>query len=160
MARPLADFVISLGTDGHIMNKGSAAEVFANMPELVEEVKHEEEAIELDENEVEQGNEAVKADDKKGKLVVAEEIEVGHVSSAACAFFLQRANWTASDFVYQSVCLLMHLEESGRSCFGLSTFLGLVSQKSSTVWRCGGLATGPNSTRCVPATRFRSHCEA
>lgn len=87
MARPLADFVVSMGVDGHITSKGSASEVLAGIPELVEEAKHEEEAIELDENEDEHGTENAKLDDKsKGKLVVAEEIEVGHVSKAACAF--------------------------------------------------------------------------
>lgn len=81
MASPLADYIVSLGTDGQIDSQGSAPDVLAKHSELVEEVKHEEEAIELDEDE-----EATTSasDDATGKLVLAEEIEEGHVSNASC----------------------------------------------------------------------------
>lgn len=83
MAGPLADFVISLNTDGHIISQGSISEALAKDSKLAEEIKHEEEAVELDENE-DTAAEAKPADEKKGKLVVAEEIAVGHVSWSAC----------------------------------------------------------------------------
>lgn len=84
MASPLADFVVSLGTDGQIASQGSVSDALAKNSELAEEVKQEEEAIELDENENEA--EDAPADDAAGKLVLAEEIEEGHVSKAACEF--------------------------------------------------------------------------
>lgn len=83
MAGPLADFVISLNTDGHIISQGSISEALAKDSKLAEEIKHEEEAVELDENE-DTAAEAKPTDEKKGKLVVAEEIAVGHVSWSAC----------------------------------------------------------------------------
>lgn len=91
MAGPLADFVVSLNIDGHITSQGSIPDALAEDPKLAEEVKHEEEAVELDEHE-----EAITtkpADDKKGKLVVAEEIAVGHVSWSACECYL----WIIAD---------------------------------------------------------------
>lgn len=83
MASPIADFVVSL-SDGHIVSQGSVSDALQKDARLVEEVKHEEEALELEED-VEGGETAddgVKA--KDGKLTVAEEIAVGHVSWPAC----------------------------------------------------------------------------
>ncbi len=83
MASPLADFVVSIGVDGRIASQGSVSEALAKDSKLAEEFKHEEEAIELDENE--DVDEVAGTTD--GKLIVAEEIEVGHVSLGACMFF-------------------------------------------------------------------------
>ena len=80
MAGPLADFVVSLGTDGCILSQGTVSDAIAKDDSLAKEMKHEQEAIELDEDE---GDE-IAAEDKKGKLVVSEEIEIGHVSWPAC----------------------------------------------------------------------------
>lgn len=82
MAGPLADFVISLNTDGHIISQGSVSDAIAKDSKLVEEIKHEEEAVELDEAEDTTADKPV--EEKKGKLVVAEEIAHGHVSWRAC----------------------------------------------------------------------------
>lgn len=77
MAGPLADFVVSLNTDGYIVSQGSVNDALAKDATLAEELKHEEEAVELDESE----ETATKpAEEKKGKLVVAEEIAIGRVS--------------------------------------------------------------------------------
>lgn len=81
MAAPLTDFVVSLNTDGYVVSQGSVTDALTEDSRLVEEMKHEEQAIELDEIE-----ETVTkpAEDKKGKLVVAEEIVIGRVSWNAC----------------------------------------------------------------------------
>lgn len=81
MASPLADFVVSMGTDGHVASQGSVSDALAVDSELAEEVKHEEEAVELDEHEDETGKTVVEV---KGKLILAEEVEEGHVSRSAC----------------------------------------------------------------------------
>ena len=89
MASPLADFVVSLGNDGQIVSEGSVSDALAKNSELAEEFKHEEEAIELDEDESsEQPDTSLVAEDKSGTLVLAEEIEEGHVSGAACTYSL------------------------------------------------------------------------
>lgn len=84
MASPLADFVVCLGTDGQITSQGSVSDVLAKDTKLVEKLKHEEEALELDEHEGEAQVEAVSNAEPAGKLVLAEEIEEGHISKAAC----------------------------------------------------------------------------
>ncbi|KAJ3558885.1 hypothetical protein NM688_g664 [Phlebia brevispora] len=84
LASPVADFIVSLGTDGRIASQGTTSEVLAGVPELAEEMRHEEEVIELDEHEEETG----KAAEVKGKLVVAEEIEVGHVSRSSYRLYV------------------------------------------------------------------------
>lgn len=80
MAGPLAEFVISLNTDGHVVSQGSIYDAIAKDSALQEEVKHEEEAVELDklEDSADDTGQAVKKD--KGKLVVSEEIAHGQVS--------------------------------------------------------------------------------
>ncbi|KAI0703637.1 hypothetical protein BC835DRAFT_1262769 [Cytidiella melzeri] len=86
MAGPLADFVVSLNTDGHIISQGSVSDAIAKDSKLVEEIKHEKEAVELDESE--EATEDKPVEGKKGKLVVAEEIAHGHVSWPAFKLFL------------------------------------------------------------------------
>ena len=81
---PLADFVVSLNTDGHIISQGSVSDALAKDSKLQEEIQHEEEAVELDETEDSAVDKPV--EDKKGKLVVAEEIAHGHVSWSACQY--------------------------------------------------------------------------
>lgn len=82
MAGPLADFVVSLNTDGHIVSQGSVKDTLAQDAAWAEEVKHEQEAIELEE--AEESHAAKPADGGKGQLVVAEEIAVGRISWSAC----------------------------------------------------------------------------
>lgn len=82
MAGPLADFVVSLGTDGYIVSQGSVNDAIAKDARLAEEMKHEAEAIELDEIEETTADKPIDA--KAGKLIVAEEIAIGQVSRDAC----------------------------------------------------------------------------
>lgn len=79
MAGPLADFVVSLNTDGYIVSQGSVKDALAKDASLAEEIKHEEEAVELDEHE-EEASKDKPAEETKGKLIVAEEIAIGRVS--------------------------------------------------------------------------------
>ena len=86
MASPIADYVVSLGTDGHIQSQGSLSKIVAKDAHLAEELAEEQQEIAKIENEVDQveadeGDSAAKTSD--GKLVVAEEISVGHVSLSA-----------------------------------------------------------------------------
>lgn len=85
MASPIADFVASL-SDGHIVSQGSVSDALQKDPHLAEEVKHEEEALELDVEGAEAADGGAKA--KDGKLTIAEEIAIGHVSWPACTFRL------------------------------------------------------------------------
>lgn len=82
IAGSLADFVVSLDTDGHIISQGSVSDAIAKDSKMAEEIKHEEEAVELDE--IEETAMTEVRGDNKGKLVVAEEIAIGRVSWKAC----------------------------------------------------------------------------
>jgi hypothetical protein len=84
MAGPLADFVVSLNTDGHIISQGSVSDALSKDLKLVEKIKHEEGAVELAEAELEETTVDKAIQEKKGKLVIAEEVARGHVSWHAC----------------------------------------------------------------------------
>lgn len=89
MASPIADFVVSLGIDGTVLSQGSVSDALAQDKSLVAEVIEDKRAMEkadqqLDGNEVKP--EAIKAD---GKLIVAEEINEGHISWRALQLFFK-----------------------------------------------------------------------
>ncbi|RDX55372.1 hypothetical protein OH76DRAFT_1428233 [Lentinus brumalis] len=90
MASPIADFVVSLGTDGRVHSQGTLSKVLAKDDKLAEELAEESEEIKKAETEVDHvdpGDEfaPTKAD---GKLIVAEEISEGHVSWQALRMYL------------------------------------------------------------------------
>lgn len=85
----MADFVVSLA-NGHIVSQGSVSDALKKNEKLAEEFKHDEEALELEENEEAEAEASSSADPSTpakadgGKLVVAEEIADGQVSWQAC----------------------------------------------------------------------------
>ncbi|KAI0775463.1 hypothetical protein BC629DRAFT_1595092 [Irpex lacteus] len=86
MAGPLADFVVSLNTDGRIVSQGSVSDAITEDQKLRAELVHEEEAIQLDK--VSDPDATPQGPAEKGKLVVAEEVAIGHVSWDAFKLFL------------------------------------------------------------------------
>jgi len=87
MASTVAHFVVSLGSNGRTVSQGSTSEAIAKDVKFAAEVAKEQEVLEK-ETEVIDTPEEPKADAKKsdGKLVMSEEIAVGHVSWPACWF--------------------------------------------------------------------------
>ncbi|EIW62518.1 multidrug resistance-associated ABC transporter [Trametes versicolor FP-101664 SS1] len=79
LIRPIADFVVALGSDGRIASQGSPDKTLQHDSKLLAELSTEEEQL----KEVEQvlGKPELEAKDaqQNGKLVVAEEIKEGHV---------------------------------------------------------------------------------
>lgn len=129
MAGPLADFVVSLNTDGYIVSQGSVTDAIAKDATLAEEMKHEEEAVELDAIEETTGTQPAE-EDKKGKLVVAEEVAIGHVSWSACEFiriFTLLQSLTFLKTNYSSAVLAA----AGLSCSGSNIWAQAASPKSS-----------------------------
>lgn len=82
MASPIADFVVSLGTDGRVQSQGTLSKVLAKDDKLAEELAEESEEIKKAQDEVDHVDPDDEVAPKKGdgKLVVAEEISEGHVS--------------------------------------------------------------------------------
>lgn len=83
MARPIAHYVVSMGVDGSVVSQGSASDVLEKDSLLLEEVVKEEEVLAKVESEIDS---PPPADEPKtdGKLILAEEVEVGHVGWEAC----------------------------------------------------------------------------
>jgi hypothetical protein len=83
MTTPIADFVVSLGSDGRILSQGTMSKALATNKVLIKELKAEESGLkrveEMVDSEVPEVHEG-----KSGKLMVAEEIAEGHVSWSAC----------------------------------------------------------------------------
>ncbi|KAF8213507.1 P-loop containing nucleoside triphosphate hydrolase protein [Mycena galopus ATCC 62051] len=78
MAQPVAAYVVSMGLDGHIHSHGSISEALASDEILAEELSKDHEVLDKKMDEVD----APPAGEKQvhGKLIVAEEVEEGHVS--------------------------------------------------------------------------------
>ncbi|TRM65976.1 hypothetical protein BD626DRAFT_427540 [Schizophyllum amplum] len=90
LTRNIANFVVSLGIDGRIAAQGTVKEVLAHEPELAIEAEKEEKEMKQVEEidgqvEVPPAAEESKSD---GKLIVAEEIEEGHISWKALKLYL------------------------------------------------------------------------
>lgn len=88
MVSPLASYVVSIGKNGRIANRGSVAEVLGKDKEMQAEMKKSDEM-----NKKEEEAPPVATEDKKpakgdGKLVMAEEIAEGHVSWPALKLYL------------------------------------------------------------------------
>ena len=84
MASPVADFVVALGVDGRITSQGSIENALEHDQKLAAEIAKEQEVIEKADATVDEQapvEEQPKPD--AGKLVVDEEIAVGHVGRQA-----------------------------------------------------------------------------
>lgn len=87
MVAPIADFVVSLGADGRVSSQGSVSDALAKDSVLLQEAAEDQAVLEKAEEEVdpvEPVNKTKEGDSKDGKLIVAEEVEKGHVSLASC----------------------------------------------------------------------------
>lgn len=82
MVRPIADFVVSI-KNGRVFSKGSVSQVTAQDPSLAVEVKEEERDLAKAEEEIE-SQPTPHRTKPTGQLIVAEEVEEGHVRWAAC----------------------------------------------------------------------------
>ncbi|EJD52269.1 P-loop containing nucleoside triphosphate hydrolase protein, partial [Auricularia subglabra TFB-10046 SS5] len=91
----VATFVVALSIDGHVVGRGSTADVLAsNQKELAGIVEEAEQAKEQDEKEdqfidVPALDVKTKSFENAGKLIVAEEIATGHVSWAALSLYFK-----------------------------------------------------------------------
>ncbi|PPQ97414.1 hypothetical protein CVT26_006798 [Gymnopilus dilepis] len=79
IARPVAEFVVSIGSDGKVVSQGTELDAaLAKDPSLATEAAKDQELAEIAKEEVD-GPE-IKPKPADGKLVVAEEVAVGHVT--------------------------------------------------------------------------------
>jgi hypothetical protein len=82
LVNPIAEFVVAMDTEGQIISRGSVSEVLANVKDLREDIEKKDQvaAKEVVVADI-SGGKADKTEIRKnGKLVIAEEVAVGHVS--------------------------------------------------------------------------------
>ncbi|KAF7352122.1 ATP-binding cassette transporter [Mycena venus] len=92
LTAPIADFTISIGLNGRIMSQGSVAEALQHDIKLAEEANADLQVMEqvVDAEAVEAKPDAVaKTDSSDGKLILAEEVQLGRVKWSAVGLYLK-----------------------------------------------------------------------
>lgn len=84
MTSPIADFVVSLGTDGRVVSQGTFSAALKLNKALFAEVREEKKLLERDEKAAYSDASAFPRNEGNGKLITAEEISEGRVSRSAC----------------------------------------------------------------------------
>lgn len=123
MVSPVADFVVAMGSDGRILSQGSLASALEHDSELLKEITEERAEIEKAEQEVTTPKpETLEATKSTGKLVVAEEMEDGHVGWTACEYHHRSVHAKLAHAYQQSNCTLAICRRD-RYCSGSYTCL-------------------------------------
>lgn len=79
MASPIADFVVSLGTDGRVLSQGSLSKALAKNQKLSKEIVEDRQETEKADQEIDQPEMNPEAKKGDGKLIMEEEVSVGHI---------------------------------------------------------------------------------
>ncbi|KAI0725238.1 hypothetical protein C8Q72DRAFT_853404 [Fomitopsis betulina] len=87
MASPIADFVVALGTDGRITSQGSIASALEHDQKLAAEIAKAEAELEKSEESIDEHTPNESPAQDTGKLVVEEEVAVGHVGWQAMKLY-------------------------------------------------------------------------
>jgi hypothetical protein len=85
MARPIASFVVAMGFDGRVSSQGSITDALLHDSLLGAKIIEEEHIISKVDSEIDHPAPA-KEQQNDGKLIVAEEVEQGHISWSSCKF--------------------------------------------------------------------------
>ncbi|KAH9475153.1 ATP-binding cassette transporter abc4 [Psilocybe cubensis] len=105
LASPIADFVVSIGSDGRIKSQGiKVSTALKRNPALAAEAKHDKEVIENAQTEIVETETVPKKPSGDGKLVIAEEIAEGHVTWKSIMLLI-RSIGGKHPFVYYTVIL-------------------------------------------------------
>ncbi|KAJ7367252.1 P-loop containing nucleoside triphosphate hydrolase protein [Mycena albidolilacea] len=86
LTRPIADFVVSFGSDGRIQSQGTVSEITKRGP-LAAQIQKDQQVLDRTQEEVDAEAPVVKPAD--GKLILAEEVQLGHVSSSALKMYFR-----------------------------------------------------------------------
>jgi ABC-type glutathione transport system ATPase component len=112
MTSSIADFVVSLGTDGRIRSQGTVADALAHNKALAKELAEEKAALKAAENEVDAENpeeEGEVTKKKDGTLIVAEETQEGHVGWPALKLYFTSlgGSWPVAFWAFLLGCFTM-----------------------------------------------------
>ncbi|KAF8610641.1 hypothetical protein BDV93DRAFT_484022 [Ceratobasidium sp. AG-I] len=113
MVNEIANFVVSLGSDGRIASQGSIDNALRLDPKLRAEVEWDEELKKKAEQAVDDtnptDNKQIKLNKSDGKLMVAEEIDEGHVGWPALKLFLLAMGGPGFWMLYLGGFILAHV---------------------------------------------------
>ncbi|KAF7348331.1 Multidrug resistance-associated ABC transporter protein [Mycena sanguinolenta] len=84
LTRPIADFVVSFGADGRIQSQGTISEITKRGP-LAAQIHKDQQVLHKTQQQVD--TEAPVVEPAQGKLILAEEIQLGHVSSSSLKMY-------------------------------------------------------------------------
>ncbi|KAJ7029298.1 P-loop containing nucleoside triphosphate hydrolase protein [Mycena alexandri] len=91
LTTPIADFAVTFGPDGRVQSQGSISELTKRGP-LVAQIRKDQRVLDKTDQEIDTEDPVASAVDiskpADGKLIVAEEIQMGHVSSSALKMYL------------------------------------------------------------------------
>lgn len=87
ITRPIAQFVVTLGRDGHVSSHGTLSAMLAEHGPLLAEIKEQEIAIEKADHDQLPDDAGDESKTTTGKLVVEEETQEGHVGWSALKLF-------------------------------------------------------------------------
>ncbi|KAJ7469587.1 hypothetical protein FB451DRAFT_1368560 [Mycena latifolia] len=86
LARPIAHFIVTFGSDGRVDSQGSISEIVNRDPKLAAQIRNDEQVLDKAQQDID--TEAPIAEPGEGKLIAAEEIQEGHVSASALKMYL------------------------------------------------------------------------
>ncbi|KAJ7491024.1 P-loop containing nucleoside triphosphate hydrolase protein [Mycena latifolia] len=109
LTQPIAGFVVSMGYDGRILSQGSVSDALAKNLDLALEIVDEAKNLALQEEVVDGSLEKPQVG---GKLVVAEEIDIGHVSWAALKLYVLALGGRHPVFYFVSIGICMFVTDS------------------------------------------------
>ncbi|KAJ8473273.1 hypothetical protein ONZ51_g7973 [Trametes cubensis] len=110
MVSPIADFVVSVGSEGRILSQGTLLSALERDSKLMQELQEEQEEIRKTEGEIDADDEDEFENDvakqATGKLVVAEEMEEGHIGWSALKLFI--GNMSKMPYVFWVIYVGSH----------------------------------------------------
>ncbi|KAJ7119016.1 P-loop containing nucleoside triphosphate hydrolase protein [Mycena epipterygia] len=104
LAQAIAGFVVSVGSDGRILSQGTVSDALAKNRDLVMEVVQLQQEVVVDES--------VDNPQVSGKLVIAEEIDVGHVSWEALKLYVSALGGQHPLFYFLSLVICMFITDA------------------------------------------------
>ena len=90
MTTPIADFVVSIGLNGHILSQGTVDEALRRDSKLLAEVKKDAQILEAGAAVIDAEPEKKEGKKADGKLIVKEEVALGRVSWTARKYPLRK----------------------------------------------------------------------
>ncbi|KAF7299693.1 ATP-binding cassette transporter [Mycena chlorophos] len=89
LTRPIADYIVTFGSDGRIQAQGTVSEITSRGP-VAAQIRVQEEALDKQQAVVDpKAPEDNKPKSGEGKLIVAEEVQLGHVSASALGVYFK-----------------------------------------------------------------------